>query len=269
MSRDDPTTAEWLRTALDRVCVGSGRLFWHHTRRSVAAGRRLWARCAAWLGESSGLAWGCRAAALGVAGLVAGRVALALGASIARRVDSARWLVYPAAAVWLIAAYRAGHPDWKPKRPTPAPAAPDEQPEPGDEPDDDSGTADRAAPGPPLPTRDQLAATLHRIGTPHCHTAALAEALGIPTDRAREALAAAGIPTDTVRMKGRGSSTGVRAADFPPLPRDGEGSPVGVVAAGQNANNDNNNNAAADFECVADPDRPGFTRVVYRTARRA
>lgn len=263
-----PTTAERRHTAADRVCRGSERLVTLLGRRVASACRTCWARGSGWLDDASGLSWVVRAAALAGGALVAARIGVAVLAGAEHRIQAERWLMFPATGAWLVASYRVGHSDWQPKgRPTTdAPDLPDaEEPDGEADPDgaqDDDGTAAREVTptAAPLPTRGQLAAALHHLGTPHCHTAALAEGLGITVDRAREALAAAGIPTDTVRMRGRGSSTGVRCGDFPPLPLDEEGTLGGVVAAGERANNNDNNRA---YYLAADPEHPHRTHVVW------
>lgn len=43
----------------------------------------------------------------------------------------------------------------------------------------------------------------------------MAQALGTDTAEVREVLTRAGVPISDVRMKGRGVSTGVKAADMP------------------------------------------------------
>ncbi|WP_018385278.1 hypothetical protein [Wenjunlia vitaminophila] len=264
---DAPTTVEWLRDAVDRLGRGSGRLVVLIGRRAVQTCRTCWARGSVWLDDATGLSWMVRAAVLAGGALVAARIGTAVLAGSGRRIEAARWLMWPTTAVWLTAAYRVGRPDWRPKA-SPAPDSPADAEEPDAEaaPDgvqDDDGTAAReAAPAAaPMPTRRQLAVALHRLGAPHCHTAVLAAALGISQDRAREALAAAGVPTGPVRMRGRGSSTGVRAADFPPLPAAEERPPDGVVAAGERANNDNNN--VAEYYLAPDRFHPHLTHVVW------
>ncbi|MFG2900963.1 hypothetical protein ACGFZH_28240 [Streptomyces zaomyceticus] len=89
----------------------------------------------------------------------------------------------------------------------------------------------------PLPDASALAAALHQVGAPHAHLAVLADHMGLSPAHVREALSAAGIPIGPCRMKGRGSSTGVKAEDFPPLPSPASDAPEGVVAAGQSDNN--------------------------------
>jgi preprotein translocase subunit SecG len=101
---------------------------------------------------------------------------------------------------------------------------------------------EREAPdGPPLPTRDELAAALHKVGAPHAHITALAEHLGTSNERVREGLDGAGIPVSGgVRMKGRkvAVSPGVDKRHFPPLPSPAEkGSTGGVLTSNNNSNN--------------------------------
>ncbi|MFE5591460.1 hypothetical protein [Streptomyces sp. NPDC056549] len=91
--------------------------------------------------------------------------------------------------------------------------------------------------GAPLPDTALLAAALHKVGAPHAHLAALADHMNLSPAHVREALNAAGIPIGPCRMTGRGSSTGVKAEHFPPLPSPASTSPEAVVAAGQDSNN--------------------------------
>ncbi|MCM3822262.1 hypothetical protein ACP4TB_28760 [Streptomyces sp. DR3-1] len=93
----------------------------------------------------------------------------------------------------------------------------------------------------PLPTREELAVALRAVADPNVHTAALATHLGLPAERVRAALKAAGIPAGGQVRMGGVPSTGIKAADFPPLPPSGEGAPEPVVVAGQASNNDSNN----------------------------
>ncbi|MGW9299409.1 hypothetical protein ACWHA3_01100 [Streptomyces cyaneofuscatus] len=85
-------------------------------------------------------------------------------------------------------------------------------------------------------TRNQLAAAMHEIGSPHAHLSALATRLNTTPARVREGCVQAGIPiAGGVRMKGAGVSTGVKDKDFPPLSSP-EATPSGpVVVAGQSA----------------------------------
>ncbi|NEC14827.1 hypothetical protein G3I34_21675 [Streptomyces sp. SID8014] len=93
----------------------------------------------------------------------------------------------------------------------------------------------------PLPTREELAQALHAVADPNVHTAALAAHLSLPAERVRAALKAAGIPVGGQVRMGGVPSTGIKAADFPPLSPSGEGSPGPVVVAGQASNNNSNN----------------------------
>ncbi|MFA4975671.1 MAG: hypothetical protein WC577_03230 [Candidatus Paceibacterota bacterium] len=93
----------------------------------------------------------------------------------------------------------------------------------------------------PLPTREELAQALHAVADPNVHTAALAAHLSLPAERVRAALKAAGIPVGGQVRMGGVPSTGIKAADFPPLSPSGEGPPGPVVVAGQASNNNSNN----------------------------
>lgn len=110
-----------------------------------------------------------------------------------------------------------------------------------DEADEPDPKADETAAGDAetwrVPTFHELCESLARVGTPHAHIAVLAHDLGTTPERVREALDACGVQVEAVRMQGRGSSTGVKG-DALPVPRPPLG---GVVAAGQPADNDNNN----------------------------
>ncbi|MGW2260291.1 hypothetical protein ACWCXE_21115 [Streptomyces sp. NPDC001780] len=254
----DQTTAQWLRTAAERIARGSTRLCLVYARRTamkiVAKGRSWWSGITGWLGEASGLAWLFQLVLLLIGALILRKVALGLLGGMAALVDSARWLLWPAAVVWIIAAYRVGHPDWTP----PADTEPEDQPkekktekevEPEDGGDDQEQPANTEPvsltkaefPEPPLPSLQDIRETLARVGTPHAHISVLAEDLGTTPERIREALGKWDIPVESVRMRGRGSSTGIRGDRYP-APPPGQGTPSdGVVAAGQPANNNNDN----------------------------
>ncbi|MFC9083247.1 hypothetical protein ACFTY7_40950 [Streptomyces sp. NPDC057062] len=158
-----------------------------------------------------------------VAGPLLQRRARDLAGGLARRVDAAPWLMWPLVIAWLIAAYRVGRPDWRP--PTAREAAESEV------------TVEREEgepyQGPATPGAAELVAAARQIGTPHAHLAALTEHLGTTGERVREGCAAAGLEVTAVRMRGRGSSTGVRGDVLPPLPSLARDS---VVAAGQATN---------------------------------
>lgn len=82
---------------------------------------------------------------------------------------------------------------------------------------------------------------LRAVADPNVHTAALAAHMKLPAERVRAALKAAGIPAAWRGADGGVTSTGIKAAHFPPLSPSGEGAPEPVVVAGQASNNSNNN----------------------------
>lgn len=258
MTATDMTTTEWLRAATARISRGSGRLCTIIARRitakGLAKGRAWWAGITGWLGDASGLAWLLRLALLLLGALILRKILTAVALGIGHRADSARWLLWPLLIAWIIAAYRVGHPGWEPKpEPDPKPEQPadKEEEENGDqdEPDEDERPVEpeqELPPPPPLPSLEDLRVAVATVGTPHAHITVLAETLGTTPDRVREALAQWTIPVEPVRMKGRGSSTGVKGDPFPaPLPAQ-ESPPEFVVAAGQPPNNDNNNGPTVD-----------------------
>ncbi|MGW9410986.1 hypothetical protein [Streptomyces diastaticus] len=207
--------ADRLRPVADRLARGVGRLGPTLTRRTVTWARR------SHRDDLTGLA-----AHLGpllrAALIVLGLYALA---RVVRATPSLMWMV---AGVALFAAWRAGRP---------APAE-------GGEKSTDEAPKEAAAEAPveaPLPTREELAQALHAVADPNVHTAALAAHLSLPAERVRAALKAAGIPVGGQVRMGGVPSTGIKAADFPPLSPSGEGSPGPVVVAGQASNNNSNN----------------------------
>lgn len=240
----DQTTAQWLRAAVDRIAVGSSRICLvcaHQLTQKVRAKGRAWkAGITGWLGEANGLNWAFRVALLVGGALIIRKIAggILVGLGGLTQAPAARWLLWPTATVWIITAYRIGHPDWTPKTTTPADDS--AEPEQAEAQQDAEAEQTTAAPGAPLPSPLDVCEAVWRVGTPHAHLAVLAEALGTTTDRVREVLAAKGIPVEPVRMRGRGSSTGVKAGHFPTPAAPS----VGVVAAGQPTNNDNNNDVA-------------------------
>ncbi|MFJ1695676.1 hypothetical protein ACIOHC_11080 [Streptomyces sp. NPDC088252] len=253
MSRDQ-TTTQWLRAATNRIATGSARICLVYSRRTtmkwVGKGRAAFTAIKEWLGESDGIARLAKVAMLVVGALILRKVFLGLVTGLAHLAhsQSVRWLLWPATVAWLIAAYRVGHPDWEPPAdPEPEPDRAEESAAARPEPDSVQKLAEEqpepteaAAPPveePPLPSHQDLHEALSRVGTPHAHIAVLAEDLGTTAERVRAALDQLSIPVEAVRMRGRGSSTGVRADRFPtPVAPS-----VGVVGAGQSTNNDNNN----------------------------
>ncbi|MEU0675459.1 hypothetical protein ABZ330_21710 [Streptomyces sp. NPDC006172] len=230
-----PSTMQWLRRAAQRISRGSGRLtLWlarRITRRGAARLQAWGSSVTGWLGQASGFEWLFRLGCLVGLGLVARRMLLALSHGALAHVDAvASRLMWPASIVWLVVAYRIGREDWRPRgepdQVEQQPAVEHTEPCPDAEPDE-----------PALPTREQLAASLARVGTPHAHIAVLADDLGAPAEHVRAALDRHGVPVTPVRMRGRGSSTGIKGGSLPAPTSP----PVGVVAAGHAANNDNNN----------------------------
>ncbi|MFF5589712.1 hypothetical protein [Streptomyces hygroscopicus] len=246
--RRDLTTMEWIRTAVERVSRGSGRLCWLIARRITSKGAaraRAWGSgITSWLSEATGPAWLLRLALLVGAAAVARKILLAFGRSLGHA-HAPEGLMWALALVWLIAAYRLGRPDWQPPvEPEPEPETeqpPAETEEETAEADDGPETSAEKVPRPFEPSLSDLRIALARVGTPHAHLAVLAAEIGTTPERVREALEKWGVPVEPVRMRGRGSSTGVKGGGgiHPALalrPED-----AAVVAAGQSANNDNNN----------------------------
>ncbi|MEV6833507.1 hypothetical protein AB0N17_03080 [Streptomyces sp. NPDC051133] len=117
-------------------------------------------------------------------------------------------------------------------------------------------TADQGTPS----LRREIVVALHTVGAPHAHITALAEHLGAPNDRVRQALNEVGIPiSGGVRMKGRkvAVSPGVKREDFPPLPSPA----VADAQEGVLTSNNNSNNA---FDLVDDDENPVRTHVRWR-----
>lgn len=244
-----PTTRQWCRDAARRISRGTSRLTWLLGRRISRTGaeraRTWWRGIRRWLGDASGAVdWTLRAGLLLAAAMLARHVLGTVAGSLPGRLDRASWLMWPAAAVWLIAAYRVGRDGWQPPtEPEPEPDVDGEQPveaAPDGDQDDDE---------PRQITPEQLAAALHAVGAPHAQFVPLAEHLGVTTAAVREACAAASIPVSGgVRMEGRSVSPGVKAEHFPalssPTAAPSDPAPLGVVGAGQRTDNSNNNTAS-------------------------
>jgi hypothetical protein len=246
-----PTTREWLRTAADRVSIGSRRLLARSIGRAVKAVIERISRLRWWV--QLGLAY---------VSLLRGPAMLAqVGDRVHERVESGAWsgFLTVSAIVWIAAAYRAGRGDARP--PQPLDAEPKSEPGQGDSAEEPELDVEQAPAGPRLPALPDLRRSLLRIGTPHAHITALADDLSTTPERVREALAKWDVPVEPVRMKGRpSSSTGVKGgpAVHPALAPRAED--VAVVAAGGAANNDNNN----AFETVPDGENPHRTHVLWK-----
>jgi hypothetical protein len=232
------TTAQWLRAAARRIGHGSSYLCWSISRRAAGTARRWAGGIRGWLGAASGWEWCLRTGILLVLALVARKLGGGLLGAVAAHADRAAWLLWPLTIGWCIAAYRTH--DRPRVLPPPPDKLTDEKPA-----ADAEGEADDPTPAPDedaaRPAFADLIATAQKVGTPHVHIAVLAKELGTTTAAVRERLTAAGVPIEPVRMKGHGSSTGVRHEDiaphYPPPPAPSEG----VVGAGQETNNNDNN----------------------------
>ncbi|MGW3154021.1 hypothetical protein [Streptomyces sp. NPDC001089] len=163
-------------------------------------------------------------------------------------VQTAPFLMFPLSVWWIVAAYRQGKPEEEaavpPLQESSEPAAPkDDSPE--------------------------VLATLRKVAEPHAHLSAVAQALGTDTAHVREVLTRAGVPITDVRMKGRGVSTGVKAADIPlpsPSPSPSPEGPGPVVGPGHANNNDTELTVSrlpsgVQIISVADPENPARTHV--------
>lgn len=241
-----PTTREWLRTAVDRVAVGSRRL----------AARTIGRVIRAVQGRASGWPWWVQLGLAYVALLRGPQLLASVGDRVHERVESGAWtgVLTVSAVLWIVAAYRAARDEDEPPVESEADVEDDGQEQAGP-------TVEQAPAGPLLPILPDLRISLAKVGTPHAHIAVLADDIGTTPERVREALDKWQIPVEPVRMQGRGSSTGVKGGvavhpALAPRPED-----VAVVAAGQPTNN-NDNNA---FETVPDEYNPVRTHVVWRT----
>lgn len=229
-----PTTVQWLRAAAGRVCIGSQRLAVHLARRLLARTRALYERIRDWLGASTGLSWWLKAAVLVLAVILLRKIVTGIAGGVYRRIESGAWswMLWPAVLLWLIAAYRAGRPDWKPKTPAAA-AAEEPEPEAENPPASATSSTEQTPAGPPPVSPVALVAAVRDIGTPHAQLRPLAEHLRTTTDAVRAAAAGLGWPVKDVRMAGRSASAGLRWDEAPSLPPL-DPSP-GVVGAGQRA----------------------------------
>lgn len=242
-----PSTVQWLRTAVHRIAVGSGRRATYLAAWILHRGRSIWARATGWLGEGEGIGWLLRLAVLLALGAILRKILTAVAVGLYGRAadGGAPWLLWGAAAWWIVSAYRAGADGWKPKRPA-APEAPatDEQaptaPEGGPGKEEQAPAVEQPKAPPVSPVA--LVAAVRDIGTPHAQLKPLAEHLGTTTDAVRAAAAVQGWPVKDVRMQGRSASAGLRWDEVPHLPLP-DPSP-GVVGAGQVADDN-------------DDDRPG------------
>lgn len=255
-----PTTMQWLRQAGHRLSAGSGRLSALLAAGALRRAQAVWRRGASWLGESTGLAWLLRLGLLLLAAAIVRKAVTAVGVALYERAASgaAPGLLWGAAAVWVVAAYRVGRDGWTPKQ---AHAVEEAVPEGGKEQPGPDPAASSPPPAAPLPVSPvALVAAVRDIGTPHAQLKPLAEHLGTTTDAVRAAAARDGWPVKDVRMQGRSASAGLRWDEVPsPHPA---GPFPGVVGAGQAADDDNDDTGRG-FTTVPDEVNPVRTHVVW------
>jgi hypothetical protein len=227
-----PSTVQWLRTAVSRIAVGSGRRAAYLAAWVVHRVRLVWARATGWLSEGEGIGWLLRLAALLIVAVVLRKLATAITLGIYRPIadGGAPLLCWGAAICWTVSAYRAGADGWKPKRPpAPEPPAADEKTEAREDP-----PATEWKPSGPLPVSPTaLVAAVRDIGTPNAQLVPLAAHLGTNTDTVRATAAGMGWGVKDVRMAGRSSTHGLRW-DECPSPSEVRPSST-VVGAGQPA----------------------------------
>lgn len=235
-----PSTVQWLRAAVHRIAVGSGRRATYLAAWTLHRGRSIWARATGWLGEGEGVGWLLRLVVLLGLGAILRKILTTVALGIYHRVEhgGAPWLMWGAAVCWTVSAYRAGADDWKPKRPaTPDTPAADEQEAPASE--GESGNAEQPPaeqPKTPPVSSVALVAAVRDVGTPHAQLKPLAEHLGTTTDAVRAAAAGLGWAVKDVRMQGRSASAGLRWDEVPSPPpvAPSEASSVQVGAADDN-----------------------------------
>jgi hypothetical protein len=222
---------QWIRQAGQRIGTGSGRLAALLASGTLRRVRTVWRRCTGWLGESTGLAWLLRAGLLLLAAMAVRKAVTAVAASVYERAASgaAPGLLWGAAAVWVIAAYRVGREGWTPKeQPEPTETEAEDEPAP-----EDVEQPQASAPAGRPVMLGELVRAVQSIGTPHAQLVPLAAHLGVTTDAVRATAARAGWEVKDVRMQGRSSTHGLRADEAPPLPSPAPSRDV--VGAGQPA----------------------------------
>lgn len=221
-----PTTRQWLRSAADRVSVGSQRLIARTVGRVMRGIGDRFGRWPWWV--QLGIAY---------AALLQGPQLLAsIGDHVHERVESGAWsgLLSASAVLWIVAAYRVGG------RPEPDPAVEEGAEQEATETEEPPATP----PGPPPVSPVALVAAVRDIGTPHAQLKPLAAHLGTTTDEVRAVAAGMGWPVKDVRMQGRSSTAGLRW-DECPSPDEVYPSP-GVVGAGQPANDNDDDTSAGE-----------------------
>lgn len=266
-----PTTVDWLRTAVHRIAVGSGRRAAYLAAWVVHRARRVWRSATSWLGEGEGIGWALRLAVLVGAAAVLRKILTAVAVGLYERAASggAPWLLWGAALGWVVSAYRAGADGWTPKRPAnpgdrAASESAEEQPAERTDSEPTPPAAEQAPAGPPPVSPVALVAAVRDIGTPHAQLKPLAEHLGTTTDAVRAAAAGMGWTVKDVRMAGRSSTAGLRWDEVPPLPSPDPS--WGVVGAGQAADDNDDDTGGRGFTTVPDEVNPVRTHVVWKRA---
>lgn len=260
-----PTTMQWIRQAAQQIATGSTRLATHLASRALHAGLRVWRRATSWLAGASGVSWVLRLAALVAAAALLRKIVTAVAAAVYVRVEAgaAPWLMWGAAGLWVVAAYRCGREDWTPNRPASKAPASGEQPADTSSPEPD---VPQAPTGPPPVSPVALIAAVRDIGTPHAQFVPLAQHLATTTDRVRAAAAEMGWPVKDVRQAGRSSAAGLRW-DECPSPAPADPSP-GVVGAGQPADDNDDDTAGEEPREGVEVRRTNGGLIIYDLADR-
>ncbi|MFF0747303.1 hypothetical protein ACFYVL_43675 [Streptomyces sp. NPDC004111] len=247
------TTAQWLRAAAHRIGRGSGYLCWFISHRTVSTVRQWITDVLRWLGEASGLKWCVRLGGLLLLGLVARKIGGGLLGAIAAHSDRAAWLLWPAAVVWCIAAYRTHDRPRiiRPKAPAEAASTASE-----------AATVDGPTPLMLCEFIDHLRAAIGDSKGAHLtvlaeHLTKATESTWTPAD-VRRVCGNAGVPVvDGVRMPGRSPSTGVRRDALPdPSPTPSESGVGGVGTAGQESPTGVPTPTGRAYEIQDDPEDP-------------
>jgi len=131
------------------------------------------------------------------------------------------------------------------------------------------GPGEKGAEGPVLePAR--VARALHQVAAPNAQLQPVADVLGVPVPTLRKALQEMGVPVARgVRQKGRRVSTGVRAADLPPLPPAEVPVLEGVLTSNNNTNNTGDDpsqkgsGGGYNFRIEGDPANPVRAKVIH------
>lgn len=260
-----PTTVQWLRAAVSRVAIGSGRRADQVASGVVRRVSRAYDRASGWVREASGFAMLFRLGLLVAAAALLRRMAVAVGGAVCRHLEDGSRLLWVAALWWIVAAYRAGADGWEPKAQVsaqPEASADEVEAAASEAADEPAATVKSEPPAPPF-SDVALVAAVRDIGTPNAQLVPLAEHLATTTDAVRAAAARLGWPVKDVRQTGRSASAGLRwdEAPTPPPIAPSPAPSSGVVGAGQETD-DNDDDVQAVL--VRDPANPRRTTVEWR-----